>query len=394
MQTAGENLFSQSEEIYSQPGQRLRCDTWHLQSTTPYLPASSAGREVPMSSSEEKASGLLLEFDPLSSPDQSLSTGQQASSSDGQFGHSEDSTVEAGRGAALATTTLPSGEKTATYPQSSETPATPVESPASLTTPPHSSEFHAQSPPSSALPSIQDVTIPPQSLAGGMSPQSSVVTTQSAEDSAVPTPKASALQPSPTTTDSIAKATPITNEERNSTLEALPIQPQSADSAISPDASSSAKKKKKKRKKHKQHASSEMPSNSHMTEPADTRSAQIGSQISEIDQFLQSLKMGTYDAILPQETSQPPAPPVVAATSTVVIGSKVVTGSNVTVAGSNVPTGGSNVTTVGSKVTTAAQASLGLQLIGGFESSSSSSDSSESSSESSEEEEVAMVVIE
>lgn len=323
----------------------------------------------------EKASGLLTEFDPLCSPDHSLSSGQ-APSSDGQLCQGEDSTCKANGGATLATTPSP-GEKTAARPQSSEAP------PASLTTPPHSSvEVHAQSPST-----IQDMTkLPPQSI---VPPQSSVLASQSAEVSATPTFNVPVI---PTTTDCIAKVAPIANEEGNVTLEA-PIKPQSADSAISPDPSSSAKKKKKRRKKHKHHASSEALSKSRTSEPAGSlSSAQIGSQISEIDQFLQSLKMGAYDAVLPQVTPTPPVA-TVATTSTVapVVGSKVSTAeATLPIAGSKVTAGGA---TVGSKVTMAAQASVGLQLIGGFDSSSSSSDS-ESSSESSEEEEVAMVVIE
>ena len=104
--------------------------------------------------------------------------------------------------------------------------------------------------------------------------------------------------------------------------------------------------------------------------------AQIGSEISQIDQFLQSLKMGTYDPLAPAlaDPTPPPPPAAPAATAT---------------------TASAATKTVSPPHTT----SVGLQLIGQFESSSSSSGSEDSdedsSSESSEEEEkVSMVTIE
>lgn len=101
-------------------------------------------------------------------------------------------------------------------------------------------------------------------------------------------------------------------------------------------------------------------------------SEQINSEMSQIDQFLQSLKMGTYDPTTTQTTT----------TTTNEKASSVAT----TTATAKMGTSG---------VAKAQSRSLGLQLIGQLESSS-SSDSDESSSDSSEEEEeeTAPVIIE
>ena len=269
-------------------------------------------------SSPQKSSQVLSEFDPLSSSDHSPSAGQASNLKEAQL----DGTITS-PGIALANT-LPLSKKSATPPPSDVSQAAPVQSPApNLATPPHSSTSH----------------------------------TEPSSSSATPTPKATA-QPTSVTSPS--------NSKPPSSSSAPKALPQSAESARSSNVSSSSTKKKKKKKKRKHHTSSEQSSKS--------SSDQISSQISEIDKFLQSLKVENYtpDVSLLPAVSPPGLP----------VAPKVTT------------TPGSRVPTTGPGVQRSGQPSLGLQLIGGFESSSSSSDSSGSSSDSSDDEETNMVIIE
>ncbi len=127
-----------------------------------------------------------------------------------------------------------------------------------------------------------------------------------------------------------------------------------------------------------------------MTKPAGnvttTPSSQIGSEINQIDQFLQSLRMGTYDP-LATATETAAAPKTSASGPSVgsEVGSKVESAKMVVSAGTREP---QPVRTSGS---------LGMQLISQLSSSSSNdsdSDSEESSSSESSEEEASMVAIE
>ena len=70
-------------------------------------------------------------------------------------------------------------------------------------------------------------------------------------------------------------------------------------------------KKKKKKKKHKRHSSNQPSQKGHVTKgTSHMTSEQIGSEMSQIDSFLQSLRMGTFDPtqttpILPTTATKP-----------------------------------------------------------------------------------------
>ena len=138
--------------------------------------------------------------------------------------------------------------------------------------------------------------------------------------------------------------------------------------------SSSGKKKKKKKKHSKHHTHNPISAKSHVTTKTPMTSEEIGSEISQIDQFLQSLKMGVV-------------PLQVAAPATAV-------GSKVAAEGSKVTAERPKVTAEGSKVVASRGQSLGMELIGQCGSSSSSDDDSDSSSSDSSEDDIAMVTIE
>ena len=171
--------------------------------------------------------------------------------------------------------------------------------------------------------------------------------------------------------------------------------------------SSPRKKKKKKHKKTK--TTNPIAEKSQVVKKTFMSSEQIGTEMNQIDQFLQSLRMGTYDPLNTQTTT---------ATTTTTnksggteMGKTQSQSINVDMQANSAPSKSeaqsqsldkdtqtkttTTANTGGSQVSQAVQGrSLGMKLIGQFDSSSSSDDSEDSSSDSSDEEGVTPVIIE
>lgn len=158
-------------------------------------------------------------------------------------------------------------------------------------------------------------------------------------------------------------------------------------------------KKKKKKKKHRKHSSNQSPSRGHVTKAApaaaNMSSEEIGSEMNQIDQFLATLKMGTsYDAILTEST----ATPTQTKTTTTTVPKTIIPPTQTTTT-TAVPKAITPPTQTTTKTAQSAPdaaigqqkgKSLGLQLIGQFQSSSSSDSDSDSSSD----DDISMVMIE
>ena len=180
-------------------------------------------------------------------------------------------------------------------------------------------------------------------------------------------------QPNLTTADTVmsppqsatpSESTPATSGHVTQTPQGTSVGVVQLDNSLS--SSSSQRKKKKKKKKHKRQSTNPIASKVPTMTPVSLMSSeQISSEMNQIDQFLQSLKMGTFD---PTTTAAQIEKPTLG---------------KVGVAPGHEGVG----------VARAQSGSLGMQLIGQLESSS-SSDSDESSSDSSEDDEGGMVIIE
>ena len=203
------------------------------------------------------------------------------------------------------------------------------------------------------------------------------------------TPTADVTTPQSTVGDS--RSAPRPNTDTTKASKDTPTSGHVTGTKDTPSGGSASGKKKKKKKKHSSDKASKQSSKSpvrNLGVKGHLSTMEINTEMNQIDQFLQSLKMGTYDPLNPQSSAVAALGTTTTTTTTSILPPPVVGGATST---TGIEEGG--VATAGE----GGARSLGMQLIGQLESSSSSDSwdsSSDSSDEDSEDEEESAVAIE